>query len=297
MHEFKLAAGSDDRCRTTIWPFSTITGRMAPNGSSYPFTTAAWTRYLITPAPGTALAYLDFASMEFGVAAGLSRCPAMVADYTHGDPYLGSASPPGWLPQTRRRARMARSATGSSRWFWPSNTAAAAASSRTGCGSIGEPVIARRAAPSQIRPVLGMVGSPALRGLRRWRADHPRRLAMPGDFAHLRVQRAQLADPGQFRGIFRYAGLMARKLGIKVCAVVHDALLIEAPADRIDEEAARATLCLERASRMFLHDVVLRVDTKIIREGERFADKRGAKIWDYVERTLKELPEEPRDAA
>jgi hypothetical protein len=98
-------------------------------------------------------------------------------------------------------------------------------------------------------------------------------------------------------GIFRYAGLMARRLGIQICAVVHDALLIEAAADRIEEEAARATLCLERASRLFLHGLVLRVDTKVICHGERFVDKRGTKIWNYVERTLKELPEEARDAA
>src|SRR5262249_44729716 len=38
--------------------------------------------------------------------------------------------------------------------------------------------------------------------------------------------------------IFRYAGLMARRLGIRVSAVVHDAILIEAPADRIEVEAA-----------------------------------------------------------
>jgi len=55
LREFQLATGCDQRCRTPIWAFSTITSRMAPNGSAYPFTTAAWTRNLITPMPGTAL--------------------------------------------------------------------------------------------------------------------------------------------------------------------------------------------------------------------------------------------------
>ena len=90
-------------------------------------------------------------------------------------------------------------------------------------------------------------------------------------------------------GIFRYAAIMARRLDIKICALVHDALLIEAPIDRIEEEAARATLCLERASGLFLHGLTLRVDTVIVREGQRFPDKRGAKVWAHVERTLKEL--------
>src|SRR5262249_28822721 len=55
LREFKLSVGADGRCRTPIWAFSTVTSRMGPAGSSYPFTTAAWTRYLIMPGPGTAL--------------------------------------------------------------------------------------------------------------------------------------------------------------------------------------------------------------------------------------------------
>jgi len=89
LREFQLAAGRDGRCRTPIWAFSTITSRMAPAGAAYPFTTASWTRNLITPNPGTVLIYLDFASMEFGVAAGLSRCEAMIEAYRSGDPYSG----------------------------------------------------------------------------------------------------------------------------------------------------------------------------------------------------------------
>jgi hypothetical protein len=99
LHEFKLASGSDGRCRTPIWPFSTITSRAAPNGSAYPFTTAGWTRCLITPPPGLALAYLDFSSMEFGVAAGLSSCDRMLRDYTEGDPYLGNGIEAGLAPK------------------------------------------------------------------------------------------------------------------------------------------------------------------------------------------------------
>jgi len=91
--------------------------------------------------------------------------------------------------------------------------------------------------------------------------------------------------------------LMMRKLGIRIIAVVHDAVLVEAPADLIEEEVARATICLERASRRFLRGLTLRVDTKIIREGQRFEDKRGAGVWAFVERTLQEMDEGKLDAA
>lgn len=42
LHELQLFSGADGRYRTPIWAFSTITGRSAPNGSEFPFTTAAW---------------------------------------------------------------------------------------------------------------------------------------------------------------------------------------------------------------------------------------------------------------
>jgi hypothetical protein len=93
-------------------------------------------------------------------------------------------------------------------------------------------------------------------------------------------------------GIFRLAGLMAQKIGIKIVALVHDALLIEAPAGRIDDDVVRATECLMRASRVFLHGLELRVDVKVYRDGERFTDPRGAKVWTYVEQTLHELDQQ-----
>ena len=93
------------------------------------------------------------------------------------------------------------------------------------------------------------------------------------------------------QAIFRLAGLMMRRLGITIVGLVHDAVLIEAPADLIERDVARATYCLERASQLFLYGLKLRVDAKIIREGERFTDPRGAKVWDFVEQTLHEIEE------
>jgi len=56
-------------------------------------------------------------------------------------------------------------------------------------------------------------------------------------------------------------------------------------------------LCLERASRRFLRGKALRVDAKIVREGERLGDKRGTDIWNFFEGTLRELDEGMVDAA
>jgi DNA polymerase I-like protein with 3'-5' exonuclease and polymerase domains len=271
---------------------------MAPNGSAYPFTTPAWTRNLITPHRGTALAYLDFASMEFGVAAGLSHCPAMVADYAHGDPYLGLGIATRLVPP--------EATTRTHGPFRERLKPMVLAIQYGGAAAL----VARRLGIDQ-RAGARLVELHHQRYAGYWEWSDRRLYTAFADGLLLTLDgwQCQVSSrttefsarnwliQANSAGIFRYAGLMARRLGIRICAVVHDALLIEAPADRIEEEVARATMCLERASRMFLHELVLRVDAKIIREGNRFTDKRGTKIWDYVERTLRELPRETRDAA
>jgi hypothetical protein len=96
--------------------------------------------------------------------------------------------------------------------------------------------------------------------------------------------------------IFRYAGLLMRHLGLLVIALVHDAVLLEADLDQLERAEALAVECLERASRRFLHGLTLRVDAKLVRPGARFTDGRGAKTWDFVEQSLRELKEESRRA-
>lgn len=88
LHELQLFAGADGRYRTPIWAFSTIAARAHRTEVAYPFTTPSWCRYTLMPAAGSVLAYLDFGSMEFGVAAGLSQTPATLADYRQPGPFV-----------------------------------------------------------------------------------------------------------------------------------------------------------------------------------------------------------------
>jgi len=69
---FSLAVGSDCRNRAPLMPFGTLTGRNAPKASKFAFGPSAWIRSVIRPKEGCALAYLDYASAEFGEAAALS---------------------------------------------------------------------------------------------------------------------------------------------------------------------------------------------------------------------------------
>jgi hypothetical protein len=297
LHDLKLIAGRDNRYRTPIWPFSTITGRMAPNGSAYPFTTPAWTKYTIMAEPGKALAYLDFSANDFGTAAGVSRCPMMQVDYRR-EPYLILPQLVGLVPAE---------ATKHSHPKDRERYKAPILSLQYGGGAL---LMAQK------------LDITTREGQQLVDLHHERYVAY-WEWSDRRLQRAfddgELVTKDGWRcavssktsiftarnwliqaiagALFRYACLLMRKLGIRIIAVVHDAVLIEAPIDRIEEEVARATLCLQRASRRFLRGLTLEVDAKIVREGERLGDKRGTDIWNFFEGALRELDEGTIDAA
>src|SRR5215208_1573604 len=65
---------------------------------------ARWLRSLIKPAPGMALAYVDFSSQEMGIAAALSGDPALLEAYRSGDVYLSFARQAGLAPPDATKA-------------------------------------------------------------------------------------------------------------------------------------------------------------------------------------------------
>ena len=105
MRRIKLAVGHDARNRTVLWPFKSKTGRTQPKASTWIFSPAVWLRSLIKPEPGMAVAYVDYSSMEFLIAASLSdgHCGPvnnMLDMYRTGDPYLSFAKSVGAVPQS-----------------------------------------------------------------------------------------------------------------------------------------------------------------------------------------------------
>src|SRR5262249_21336249 len=91
-----LAVGSDGRNRCLLSAFRSETGpafrsktgRNQPSNSRFIFGPSVWLRSLIRPAPGRAVAYIDWGGQEYGIAAALSADPTMQTDYRSGDPYL-----------------------------------------------------------------------------------------------------------------------------------------------------------------------------------------------------------------
>ena len=89
--------------------------------------------------------------------------------------------------------------------------------------------------------------------------------------------------------MLRLACCFATEGGIRVCAPVHDALLIEAPLGDLECAVATTLSAMERASCVVLDRFPLRADASLIRSPDRYADPRGQRMWDTVWDILAEL--------
>ena len=86
--------------------------------------------------------------------------------------------------------------------------------------------------------------------------------------------------------MLRLACCLATERGIAVCAPVHDALLIEAPAAGIDDAVTAAKSMMARASSVILDGLEVGTDADVIRWPDRYADPRGAVMWSRVTELL-----------
>ena len=89
--------------------------------------------------------------------------------------------------------------------------------------------------------------------------------------------------------MLRLACCFATERGIRVCAPVHDALLIEAPLDDLESAVATTQGAMEDASRLVLAGFSLRADASLVRSPDRYADPRGQRMWDTVWKVVAEL--------
>jgi DNA polymerase I len=86
--------------------------------------------------------------------------------------------------------------------------------------------------------------------------------------------------------MMRLAACLATERGVEVCCPVHDAFLIEAPADAIEAETERMQAAMREASELVLPGFPLRTDAKVVKYPDRYADERGRRMWETVQRLL-----------
>jgi hypothetical protein len=73
-----------------------------------------------------------------------------------------------------------------------------------------------------------------------------------------------------------------------VCAPVHDAFLICAPLERLEQDIADMRAAMAEASRVVLKGFELRADVKRVDYRNRYMDPRGAVMWQRVTELLRQ---------
>ena len=89
--------------------------------------------------------------------------------------------------------------------------------------------------------------------------------------------------------MLRLACCFATEQGVRVCAPVHDALLIEAPIDEFDEAIQSTRESMNSASRIVLDGFVLGTDVEKFVYPNRYTDPRGQTTWNLVKSIITSL--------
>jgi DNA polymerase I-like protein with 3'-5' exonuclease and polymerase domains len=89
--------------------------------------------------------------------------------------------------------------------------------------------------------------------------------------------------------MLRVACCLATEWGVRVCATAHDAILIEAPLEKLNEHVEMARSAMAEASKFVLDGFELRTDVKVFPYPERYRDDRGTKTWERIWRIVERL--------
>lgn len=288
LHELKLPVGKDGRNRCSLAPYRSVTGRNYPPTSEFVFGQPTWVRSLIRPEPGRALAYIDWSSAEFGIAAALSGDQRMKAAYESGDIYMAFAIEAGAAPKwaTKATHRETRDIF--------KIVVLATQYGQTAVGlakKLGEPVWRAQELLDLHRRVYAQYW--------RWSewmsqsATFGRKIETVFEWPmHVtpRTKPNTVSNfPMQANGseMLRWACIFAAEAGIELHAPVQDALLVGGSAEEIEQVVEATQEAMARASDLVLDGFILRSDAKIVKFPDRYEDERGVGMWNRVMKLLR----------
>jgi DNA polymerase-1 len=285
-----LAVGSDGRNRCLLSPFQSRTGRNQPSNSRFIFGPSAWLRSLIKPAEGWAIAYVDWSQQEFGIAAAFSKDPHMAEAYRSGDPYLAFAKQAGAVPQHatkqshKRERALFKGCTLGVQYGMGAESLAA---------SIGETLDVARELLRLHRQTYPRFW--------RWSESAVDCAMVYGSLQTVFGWRLQIGSdanprslanfPCQANGaeMLRLACCLMVERGVGLCAPIHDAVLVEGPADSIEQTVADTQNAMREASAVVLGGFELDTDAEIVTHPNRYVDERGIEMWRLVLGILEDL--------
>ncbi len=283
LKRIELTVGTDGRNRYMLSAFSSKTSRNQPSNTKCIFGPSAWLRSLIRPAVGRAIAYVDWSAQELAIAGALSGDRAMQDAYHSGDPYLWLAKKAGAVPADATKKTH------------PAERDQFKVVMLGVLYGLSEDGIARKLGvpPCRGRELLQMHRE-SFRGFWAWSDAVETQAMLTGKLCtvfgwcvhvgHEANPRSLRNFPMQGNGaeMLRLACCMATERGIHVCAPVHDALLVEGPAEDIEEIVKRTQAAMREAGEIVLDGFELRTDAKIVRYPDRMTDDRGRVFFERV---------------
>jgi hypothetical protein len=296
-----LQVGADGCNRCLLSPFSSRTSRNQPSNSKFVFGASSWLRNLIQPKAGFALAALDWVQQEFGIAAALSGDSNMLDAYDSGDAYLAFAKQAKAVPEDATKKTH-----GKERDLFKACVLGVQ------YGMEADSLALRINQPAIVARNLLRLHREIYSKFWKWSDNAVDRTILTGQQATVfgwvhripegyNVSRNNLKADGpnprmlrnfymQANGaeILRLACILATEAGIRVCAPIHDAVLITAPESEIDDAADAMARYMREASKIVLGGFELRTDPNITRYPEHYSCEKGANFWATVSKLLEE---------
>lgn len=278
-----ISIGDDNRNRYMLSAFSSRTGRNQPRSSQALFGSAVWMRGFIKPEEGMAIAYIDWSQQEFGIAAALSGDVKMMDAYASGDPYMEFAKQAGAVPSDATKV------THKSERALFKECVLAVQYGMTYRGlalRIGQ-------SESQAKKLLKLHRM-TYKTFWHWSEGNVDYAMLHNELHTTFGWKIHIkAGPNarflqnflmQANGaeMLRLACILATESGIKICAPIHDAVLIEAPINEIDQAVVEMQLHMEEASKLVLDGFKLRSDVDVFSYPDRYMDPRGKDMWNKV---------------
>ena len=281
-----IAVGPDGRNRTGLMPFGSKTGRNQPSNSRFVFGTSRWLRSLIKPARGRAIAYVDWVSQEIAVAAALSGDEALWNAYASGDPYIAFAIQAGLVPpgatKTSHKAERQRAKAIVLGVGYGMGPDAIAVQAGLHIDEARDLLLRHKLTYRKFWDWVTANQNAGLLGITlqttfgwTWQAGR-------GTSVN---PRSLLNWPMQANGaeMMRLACCLLTEQGIMLCCPVHDALLVEGPADDMDRVVTATRAAMEQASAMVLGSgYVVKTDVELVAYPDRFIDEAGVEMWNRV---------------
>jgi hypothetical protein len=278
-----LAVGIDGRNRFLLSAFSARTSRNQPSNSKSVFGPSVWLRGLIRPETGMGMAYIDWEQQEFGIAAALSGDRSMIKAYNSGDPYLKFAKQAGAIPEdaTKQSHKTERNLFKACALAVQYGMGAKSLANRIGSSAITAKELLRlhRETYQAFWQWSDSVLDYAMLNGKLW--------TVFGWTIHLDSApnpRSLRNFPMQANGaeMLRIACFFAVEKGIKVCAPIHDAILIEAPVGILKKTIIQTQKLMAEASSIVLNEFELRTDYSTVCYPDRYMDERGQDMWNKI---------------